>query len=96
MATRNPASVLPDPVGAATSVSLPAAIRGQLRACGSVGPSGKRCLNQALTAGWNPSTASEPLDPASISDSSVIVRSYAGAVTTTRRPADGAPRRGPT
>ena len=53
MATRNPASVLPDPVGAAIRVSRPAAINGQPRAWGSVGPSGKRRRNQAATAGWS-------------------------------------------
>ena len=54
MATRNPASVLPEPVGAAINVSRPAAISGQPRACGSVGPSGKRRRNHSATAGWNP------------------------------------------
>src|SRR5579862_94297 len=52
MQTRNPASVLPDPVGAAISVFLPAAISGQPALCAGVGPSGKRRSNQALTAGW--------------------------------------------
>ena len=51
MQTRNPASVLPDPVGAAMSVSFPAAIWGQPSDWAGVGPSGKRCSNQALTAG---------------------------------------------
>ena len=37
MQTRNAASVLPEPVGAAISVLRPAAISGQPRRCGSVG-----------------------------------------------------------
>ena len=53
MAIRNPAKVLPDPVGAAISVSWPDAMAGHPRACASVGPSGNRCSNQAATAGWN-------------------------------------------
>jgi hypothetical protein len=56
MATRNPASVLPDPVGAATSVSRPDAINGQPATCGSVGPSGNRRANHPATAGWNRSS----------------------------------------
>jgi hypothetical protein len=44
---------LPDPVGAAMSVSTPEAINGQPWACGSVGPSGKRRRNHSATAGWN-------------------------------------------
>ena len=50
-AERKAASVLPEPVGAAISVSSPPAIAGQPCACGSVGPSGKRRSNQARTAG---------------------------------------------
>ena len=38
MATRNPVSVLPEPVGEATSTSLPAAMWGQAADCGGVGP----------------------------------------------------------
>ena len=53
MAMRNPARVLPDPVGAAISVSWPEAMAGHPWACASVGPPGNRCSNQAATAGWN-------------------------------------------
>src|ERR1017187_4192725 len=53
MHTRNPASVLPEPVGAAISVFLPAAISGQPSVWAGVGPSGNRRSNQARTAGWN-------------------------------------------
>jgi hypothetical protein len=58
MLTRKPDSVLPEPVGAATSVSEPAAMCGHAARCGSVGPSGNRRRNHVPTAGWNPSTAS--------------------------------------
>src|ERR1700732_289386 len=51
MAARNAASVLPEPVGAATRVLRPATIEGQARSWGSVGvPNRER--NQAATAGW--------------------------------------------
>ncbi len=53
MATRNPVSVLPEPVGEATSTSLPAAMWGQAADCGDVGPAGNRRANQLATAGWN-------------------------------------------
>src|SRR5262249_43118203 len=56
--TRKPASVLPDPVGAATSVSVAAATEGQPRRWASVGPSGKRRRNHSATAGWNAGCAS--------------------------------------
>src|SRR5579859_1641866 len=56
MQTRNAASVLPEPVGAAISVWRPAAISRQPSACGSVGPSGNRPSNQRRTAGWNDSS----------------------------------------
>ena len=52
MATRNPVSVLPEPVGEATRTSLPAAMCGQAADCGGVGPAGKRRANQLATAGW--------------------------------------------
>src|SRR5688572_1583398 len=52
MQTRNPDSVLPEPVGAATSVSSPLAIAGQAPTCGGVGPSGNRRSNHVRTAGW--------------------------------------------
>src|SRR5918998_6715582 len=54
MPTRKPASVLPDPVGAAMSVSRPAAMCAQPCAWAGVGPSPKRRANQVATAGWNP------------------------------------------
>ena len=56
MQTRNAASVLPEPVGAAISVCLPAATSRHPAACGSVGPPGKRRSNQVRTAGWNDSS----------------------------------------
>src|SRR5437763_1021589 len=52
MQTRNPASVLPEPVGAAISVSRPAAMWTQPSSWGGVGPSGKRRVNHSTTAGW--------------------------------------------
>ena len=60
MHTRNAASVLPDPVGAAISVCRPAAISAHPPACGSVGPAGNRRPNQAATAGWNDSSTRPP------------------------------------
>ncbi len=51
MATRKPARVLPDPVGAAMRVSVPPAMSGQPCSWGSEGPSGKRPANHAATAG---------------------------------------------
>ena len=60
MHTRNAASVLPDPVGAAIRVCLPAAISCHPAACGSVGPAGNRRPNQACTAGWNDSSTRSP------------------------------------
>ena len=51
--TRKAARVLPEPVGAAMSVSSPAWIRGQPAACGSVGVP-KRRWNQSATVGWKP------------------------------------------
>src|SRR5215208_6094599 len=56
MAARNPARVLPDPVGAQTSVCSPAAIAGQPPVWASVGPSGKRRSNHSLIAGWKQSS----------------------------------------
>ncbi|HEX2564783.1 MAG TPA: hypothetical protein VHK25_12750, partial [Acidimicrobiales bacterium] len=64
MATRKPASVLPEPVGAAMSVSKPAAMSGHPWACGSVGPSGNRRSNHVRTAGWN-SASPRGVGPAS-------------------------------
>src|SRR5215218_6145431 len=53
MAARNPARVLPEPVGAQTSVCWPATIAGQPPAWASVGPSGNRRSNHTRIAGWN-------------------------------------------
>src|SRR5580658_764383 len=53
MATRNPVSVLPEPVGDATRTSRPAAMCGQAAVWGAVGPAGNRRANQLATAGWN-------------------------------------------
>ena len=58
MQTRKPASVFPEPVGAATSVSAPAAMCGHASRCGGVGPSGNRRRNHVPTAGWKPSISS--------------------------------------
>src|ERR1700749_3326412 len=52
MATRNPVSVLPEPVGEATRTSLPAAMWGQAADWGGGGPDGNRRANQLATAGW--------------------------------------------
>ena len=57
MAARNPARVLPEPVGAQISVCRPATIAGQPPVWASVGPSGNRRSNHARTAGWNRSRA---------------------------------------
>src|ERR1700726_4689609 len=54
MQTRKPASVLPEPVGAAIRGLFPAAISGQPATWGGGGPSGKRPSNHARTAGWKP------------------------------------------
>ncbi len=59
MPTRNPASVFPDPVGAAIRVSTPAAMWAQPSAWGRVGPSGNRRRNHSATAGWKAPSASE-------------------------------------
>ena len=71
MHTRNPASVLPEPVGAAISVSVPAAMCGQPSRWGAVGPSGKRRRNHSATAGWNPSSVpGSPTGAAGVGNSS--------------------------
>ena len=56
MAQRNAVSVLPLPVGAVTSRCSPAAMRGQLRRCTSVG-SPKVVRNQRAISGWKTSSA---------------------------------------
>src|SRR5262249_21969313 len=60
IATRKPASVLPEPVGAATSVSRPRAMSAQPRACGSVGPSGERRVNPSAIGGGEAGRAGVP------------------------------------
>src|SRR5213594_4009412 len=52
MHERKAASVLPDPVGAAISTSVPDAMAGQLLACTSVGEL-KRPRNHSAMIGWN-------------------------------------------
>src|SRR2546430_10573290 len=54
---RNAASVLPEPVGAATSACRPALIAGQASTCAAVGAA-KAEENHALTAGWKRSRTS--------------------------------------
>lgn len=57
MAARKAASVLPEPVGAATSVERPPRMDGQARRWASVAePKDRR--NHAATAGWKPCSAS--------------------------------------
>ena len=56
MATRNADRVLPDPVGALTSVSAPARMAGQAPNWAAVGPPPNRPQNQARTAGWKSSS----------------------------------------
>src|SRR2546425_2546501 len=56
MHTRKAARVFPEPVGAAISVSRPAAISRQPPVWGAVGPSGKVRSNHVRTAGWNVSS----------------------------------------
>src|SRR5437667_9360944 len=56
IAHRNAASVFPDPVGAAISVSSPEAICFQPALCGAVGLP-KRPVNQRVTSGWNNSVS---------------------------------------
>src|SRR5450631_1953488 len=56
MTARKAASVLPEPVGAATNTSRPAWMAGHASACACVGASKVR-VNHAATAGWNDSRA---------------------------------------
>ena len=64
IAHKNAASVLPDPVGATTSVSSPLPMARQAPACAGVG-SANAPSNQARVAGENPSSASPaPVSPA--------------------------------
>ena len=91
MQTRNPASVLPDPVGAAISVSRPAAMWAHPASWGGVGPSGKRRANHSATAGWNP-VAGSPTGPGgpsnnvrSVEDSHHLREYRPGGTVTPRR-----------
>ena len=58
MAERNAASVLPDPVGAATRTCFPARMSGHASRCGAVGVP-TRWVNQASIAGWNPESTAD-------------------------------------
>ena len=80
IAARNAVSVLPEPVGAATSVCRPAAIAGQAAACAAVGRRESACRNQPPTAGWKAASGSLP---------SIRGSRPAGRAS---RPAVGAPR----
>ena len=62
IAHRNAASVLPDPVGATTSVSSPLPIACQAPACARVG-SANAPSNHARVAGENPSSAAGASSP---------------------------------
>ncbi len=75
MPARKAASVLPEPVGAQTSVSRPRGMRGQPAACASVGAP-KRRSNQAWTAGWNEASTSEVPVVATIVTSARCERMY--------------------
>src|SRR5689334_18546025 len=56
IAARNAASVLPEPVGAATSACRPALMAGHASSCAGVGAA-KADANQARIAGWKSSSA---------------------------------------
>src|SRR5918994_4674563 len=79
MATRKPASVLPEPVGAAMSASKPAAMSGHPWACGSVGPSGNRRSNHVRTAGWKSASprAVGPVSPDTVAVAASVISSTA-------------------
>ena len=96
MATRKPVSVLPVPVGEATSTSSPEAISGQAADWGAVGPPGKRSENHALTAGWNPSSGTaSPRRPGGgprvVSIGAAIPLFHQAAVTGAPARSEGAP-----
>ncbi len=59
MAQRNAASVLPEPVGATTSVFSPLPMAAQAWACDCVG-SAKAAVNQSRVTALNPSIGSRP------------------------------------
>ena len=63
MQSKNADSVLPEPVGAAISVSSPAAIAGQPADWAGVGPCVKRRSNHSLTAGCSRSSSGCALEP---------------------------------
>src|SRR6202167_1856138 len=74
IAARKPASVLPDPVGAAMRVWRPALIAGQASACAGGGEA-KLSANQSATAGGN--RGSRPVDGRDAGDlSSAPVRAF--------------------
>ena len=77
-------SVLPEPVGEATSTLLPAAMWGQAADCGGVGPAGKRRENQLATAGWK--SDSGPVDSGRASGTLLF---HQEVVTPTTAPAAG-------
>src|SRR3954462_8141551 len=88
---RTAASVLPDPVGADTSVSTPSATEGQASTCGGVGPAGKRRANQVATAGWRAGkAAARPLtgSPAVGGPGSRAVGSIVGSIVEVIRTRD--------
>ena len=77
IAHKNAASVLPDPVGATTSVSSPLPMACQAPACACVG-SANAPSNQARVAGENPSSAS----PVPVSGDSSAMLPYCPAPPT--------------
>ena len=92
MAARNPARVLPEPVGAQTSVSWPATIAGQPPAWASVGPSGNRLSNHTRTAGWNRSRISgAPETVASVGSELTGITDLSSLVRATSRGASSRP-----
>src|SRR5256885_5137748 len=58
---RNAASVLPEPVGAMSSVLSPFLMTGQAWSCAGVG-AGKEVRNHSRTAGWKAASASLPME----------------------------------
>jgi hypothetical protein len=73
IAARKAVSVLPEPVGAATSVCRPALICGHACACAAVG-AGKVASNHAETAGWKSRRGIVEHPRSSGKDSSIIHR----------------------
>src|SRR5665213_215961 len=89
MATRNPVSVLPVPVGEATSTSSPDAIRGHPRRWGSVGPDGKRFWNHRATAGWKLSRTLSGADAPAGDPRGLVCSGRDSETVTTTTPAYG-------